>query len=161
MTNNGWQEVAFQPQDVELMNSWIIGAGVNIPLGDTIPFAYGSLTFLFEPELTGHWGSQDLFELDLPVTARYQFPKRILGLNTFAFGIGPSYATEPPPVEQQRGKGGSENTLIYWKIEIGHDLTTLPGASVFARLHHRSSGFGLMGESGSMNAVVVGFRQAF
>jgi hypothetical protein len=34
-----------------------------------------------------------------------------------------------------------------------------PLASLFARLHHRSDSFGLMGASYSSNAVVLGMRR--
>lgn len=73
-----------------------------------------------------------------------------------AFGLGLSYATEVPAIEVDN-KGSSENTLFYWTFETefgGRES----GRSVFWRLHHRSSGFGLLGEVGGFNAMVLGVR---
>ena len=160
LTSNTWTDVAFRPFEVELVDSFIGGVGFNYPLGETINLKYGSLGFLFEPQITAHAGVQDLIQLDLPVTARYALPKRTLGVDSLSFGIGPSVSTRVPQIERNRGDGEAKNTLVYWKIEIGHDLADDRNSSVFFRLHHRSSGFGLVGNSGSSNALVVGFRTA-
>ena len=160
LTSNTWTDVTFRPYQVELEESFFGGVGFNYPFGETIELKHGSLAFLFEPQITAHAGVQDLFQLDLPLTARYTLPNRTFGVDTLAFGIGPSVSTKVPQVEKDRGDGEAKSTLIYWKIEIGHDLAN-DQSSLFFRLHHRSSGFGLLGDSGSSNALVVGLRNEF
>ena len=161
MTDNRWQDLAFTPWDVDYLSSFLFGAGINIAMSDPYVTRIGVVYFSFEPQLTGHTGVQDLIQLDLPYAIRFAPKTPVLGIDRFAFGIGPSYSNKSPDVEEARGLGEAENTMIYWKIEIERALRSRPRTSVFARLHHRSSGFGLMGNSGSSNAVVFGFRQDF
>jgi hypothetical protein len=78
---------------------------------------------------------------------------------TAAFGLGLSYAGEPPEVEVEI-EGDSEQWLIYWVAELTAGPTDAPWA-IALRLHHRSTAFGLMGEEGRMNAMGLGLRWRF
>jgi hypothetical protein len=161
-TDDRWQTVAFSPLQIEWVDAYLIGVGVSFELSDPIPTRIGTVQFQFEPQITAQWGLQDPFyQLDLPIGVRLTGRKPVLGINTFAFTIGPSYSSEISELEQERGDGGTENTLIYWSLQIEHVLRNRPDASLFARLHHRSDSFGLMGDSGSSNAVVLGLRRSF
>lgn len=161
-TNDRWQTVALTPWEIEWVDSSLVGVGVSFKLSEPIPTRLGTVQFQFEPQVTGQWGLQDPFyQLDLPIGVRLTGKKPVLGINTFAFTIGPSYSTKISELEQERGDGGTENTLMYWSLQIEHVLKRRPNLSVFARLHHRSDSFGLMGDSGSSNAVVLGLRRNF
>jgi hypothetical protein len=78
---------------------------------------------------------------------------------TSAFGLGLSYATEVPEVEVAL-EDSSKRLLIYWVWEV---TFARPGArwAASVRLHHRSTGFGLMAEDGGMNAMAAGVRFEF
>lgn len=161
-TNDRWQSVAFSPLEIEWVDAYLAGIGVSFMLSDPIPTRIGTVQFQFEPQITAQWGLQDPFyQLDLPISVRLTGRKPVLGINTFAFTIGPSYSSEISELEQERGGGGTENKLMYWSLQIERVLRKHPDLSLFARLHHRSDSFGLMGDSGSSNAVVLGVRRSF
>lgn len=161
-TNDRWQTVAFTPWEIEWVDAYLGGVGVSFKLSDPLPTRIGTVQFQFEPQITAQWGQQDPFyQLDLPIGVRLTGKKRVLGIDTFAFTIGPSYSSEVSELEQERGDGGTENTLMYWSLQIEHVLRNRPELSLFARLHHRSDSFGLMGDSGSSNAVVFGLRRSY
>jgi hypothetical protein len=151
MTDNRWQDLAFTPWDVDYLLSFLFGAGINIAMSDPYVTRIGVFYFSFEPQLKAHSGVQDLIQLDLPYAIRFSPNAPVLGIDRFAFGIGQSYSQKASYVEDVRGSREAENTMIYREIEIEHTLRSLLRTSVFARLHHRSSGFGLMGNSGSSN----------
>lgn len=73
-----------------------------------------------------------------------------------AFGIGPSYATDIPAEEVARD-GDSARLLLYWVAELEVGLPERPW-SVLARLHHRSTAYGLFAEDGGSNFVTLGLR---
>lgn len=78
---------------------------------------------------------------------------------SLAWGIGPSYATEVPPVERETNDSSSR-WLIYWFGE----LTLGPPAAdweLLLRLHHRSDGFGTVADDGGSNALCAGVRCRF
>ena len=114
----------------------------------------------WEANLGKYWGDQDHWEANLALGGRWhRFPWNDTLNTSLAFGLGPSYASQVPPHEIARG-GQSEKWLIYWYLE----LTLSPPGSDLAgvlRLHHRSDAYGLMGDTGSTNAVILGLRQAF
>lgn len=161
-TNDRWQTVSFSPWDIEWVDAYLAGVGVSFKLSDPIPTRIGTVQFQFEPQITAQWGLQDPFyQLDLPIGVRLTGRKPVFGINTFAFTIGPSYSSEISELEEERGDGGTENTLMFWSLQIEHVLPNRPDLSLFARLHHRSDSFGLLGDSGSSNAVVLGLRRGF
>jgi hypothetical protein len=57
--------------------------------------------------------------------------------------------------------GAVRKSLIYWYLEVDHLIGPEKASSAFLRLHHRSSGYGAMGNSGSSNALVIGVRHNF
>ncbi|HRH82018.1 MAG TPA: hypothetical protein PLW81_13315 [Thiobacillaceae bacterium] len=117
-------------------------------------------SFELEGNVAKHFGDQDHWELNLAVTGRWnRFPWNDRVATSIAFGVGPSFASEVPK-EEIRLNGSSESTLVYWHLE----LTLGPPKENWAallRLHHRSTGFGLMGDDGGSNAVTVGLRYYF
>ena len=118
----------------------------------------GALSLELEGSIGKYFGDQDNWEFNLPIVAgRWnKFPWNRYVSTSFAFGIGPSYATEVPPLEEVINES-SQQWLIYWFGE----LTFGPPQknwSVALRLHHRSCGFGFVGEHGGLNILTAGIK---
>jgi hypothetical protein len=77
-------------------------------------------------------------------------------LRSLAFGMGPSFATEVPPLEVEN-KGSSQQALLYWSLEAEF-ASPLPRDTIFARLHHRSNAWGAVADAGGSNVLVMGLR---
>jgi hypothetical protein len=162
LTDNKWTEIAFSPWNVQPKDPAIVGAALAYPLGQVRSLGKGTLGFSLEWQVVRHSGYQEVWETSLPVSARYRPARAPLGLlDGFAFGIGPSYTSVEAPHEAARGDGNAKKSLIYWYLEVDHLIDADSRASAFLRLHHRSDGFGLMGNGGASNGLVIGLRQAF
>lgn len=113
----------------------------------------------FEVEANGarHFGEQRHWEFNAFGSVRFHgFPWRAALPTSVAFGAGPSYATRMPEVEV-RLDGDSAQWMLFWHLE----LTLGPPSrqwEVLFRLHHRSTGYGLFGETGGGNVVAAGLR---
>ena len=121
----------------------------------------GKLSFELEGQVGKYFGDQDNWEINIPIVGFrwHQFPWNTKVKTSFAWGIGPSYATEVPEVEIEIGDDSTQ-WLIYWYGE----LTFGPPKGwweIIARLHHRSGGFGLVADEGGSNTVCVGLRYRF
>jgi hypothetical protein len=162
LTDNKWTEIAFSPWTVQLKDPVIVGVALAYPLGRVRSLGKGTLGFSVEWQVVRHTGYQEVWETSLPVSVRYRPAKAPLSLlDGFAFGIGPSYTSVKAPHEVARGDGNAEKSLIYWYLEVDHLIDSDDRASAFLRLHHRSDGFGLMGNGGASNGLVIGLRQTF
>lgn len=162
LTDNKWTEIAFSPWSVQPKEPVILGVALAYPLGRIRNLGKGTLGFSVEWQVVRHTGYQEVWETSLPVSARYRPATASLSLiDGFAFGIGPSYTSVKAPHETARGDGHAEKSLIYWYLEVDHLIGSEDRASAFLRLHHRSDGFGLMGDGGASNGLVIGLRQAF
>jgi len=121
-------------------------------------FFDGALSLELEGQIGKYFGDQDNWEFNLPIVAgRWnKFPWNHHISTSFAFGIGPSYATRVPPLEEVINES-SQQWLIYWFGE----LTFGPPKknwSVALRLHHRSCGFGFVGDHGGLNILAAGIK---
>jgi hypothetical protein len=119
------------------------------------------LSWELEAQVGKYSGDQSHWEFNLPILALrwHRFPWDTYVSTSLAWGIGPSYATEVPPVELETNDSSSR-WLVYWFGE----LTAGPPASrweVLLRLHHRSDSFGVVAEDGGSNAVCAGLRYRF
>lgn len=155
MTEGRWYE-ALSPGTVEFAGSSLVGASVawERQIGAS-RFSYG-----IEAQMVAHFGRQDHFEFNLPVTLRYTprrpWPPRF---KSAAFGVGLSHATKIPQVEIDR-KGLSQRNYVYWMAEAEFDLPR-PEDSVYLRLHHRSDGYGIYDVSSGSTGIVLGWRREF
>ncbi len=149
--SNVWEDVFLAPGDLDWRDSGIVGvaAGRDWPVAP-------NLSLGIEAQVVVHFGEQDHLELNLPVFLRYT-PERLRPLRSLAFGLGPSYASEVPEIEVQT-RGGSQRALLYWAIEAEFSSPSRQ-ATIFTRLHHRSNGFGTIGEDGGSNVIVLGLRR--
>lgn len=120
-----------------------------------------ALSVELEAQVARYFGDQDNWEFNMPVLAlRWaQFPWNRKVETSFAWGIGPSYATEVPEGEVEIN-GSSERWMVYWFGE----LTFGPPQGRWAfllRLHHRSEAYGLIAEDGGSNTLAAGLKIYF
>ncbi|MEQ8294688.1 MAG: hypothetical protein RIA08_21015 [Roseovarius sp.] len=155
MTINGIDEV-FDPTETDFTNAYFGGLilGYEVPLSDP-RFALGA-----EVQLNHHFGQDTYQELVLPVTIRYS-PARPWPavIDSFAFGIGLSHASETPLLEVDR-RGASQRTLVYFSLETAFSVGE-GNDDIFVRLHHRSDAYGLMATDSGSNAFAIGWRRGF
>ena len=119
------------------------------------------LSYELEAQVGKYFGDQDHWEFNLPIIGFrwHRFPWDRYVATSLAWGIGPSYATEIPPIEIETNDSSSR-WLIHWYSE----LTLGPPAAgweVMLRLHHRSDGYGTVADDGGSNALCAGLRYRF
>jgi hypothetical protein len=154
-----WQHVLRDPFGADYADAYLLAGAWSRAYAERLDRA---LRVEMEANVAWNFGDQDHFELNFaPVTLRWQrFPWSDRVRTTAAFGLGLSYALSRPEVERQI-EGDTTQLLIFWIME----LTAGPPAgpwSVVLRLHHRSTGWGLMGvDDGGMNAPGLGLRYEF
>ncbi|HSO19122.1 MAG TPA: hypothetical protein VLT88_06675, partial [Desulfosarcina sp.] len=78
-------------------------------------FFDGRLSVELEAQVGKYFGDQDHWEFNLPIVGFrwHRFPWDAHVATSFAWGIGPSYATEIPPVELETNDSSSR-WLVYW-----------------------------------------------
>lgn len=107
-----------------------------------------------------HVGAQRHWEFDALGGVRFHgFPWRRALPTSFSFGAGPSYATRVPPVEE-RLDGESAKRLLYWHFELTLGPPSQAWEALF-RLHHRSTSYGVFGDTGGGNVLAAGLRFFF
>lgn len=153
-----WQHIVTDPFNAEFVDAYLAVVAVSRVYASRFN---GALQLEAEGQAAYNFGDQRHLELNaVPIVLRWQrFPWSARVHSTAAFGLGVSYATELPEVEQQL-EDETHKTMVYWVVE----LTAGPRNARWAaslRLHHRSDGFGLMGEDGGANAIGLGVRYAF
>ena len=119
-----------------------------------------ALTLELEGQVGKYFGDQDLLEFNFPAVLRWRdFPWNSRVDTSLAIGLGPSWATRDPPVEKSDG-GTTRQLLVYWFIEIATGPPEVNWSGVF-RLHHRSTGFGLLARDGGSNTLCAGLKVRF
>lgn len=121
----------------------------------------GKLSFELEMQVGRYFGDQDHWEINLPILGLrwHRFPWEHHLATSFAWGIGPSYATRVPEIEVEIS-GDSSHWLIHWFGELAFGPPTARW-EVLTRLQHRSDGFGSVADNGGSNALCVGLRYRF
>lgn len=118
------------------------------------------LTIEVEGQAARYFGDQDHLEFNIPVAFRWhRFPWDESIDTSLAFGMGPSWAIEDPKVELMT-HDSTRQLLVYWFLEIALGPPDAHWAGVF-RLHHRSTGFGVVAEDGGANTLTVGVKYRF
>ena len=81
---------------------------------------------------------------------------------SLAFGLGPSWASSQPALEQElNDQDATRRWLVYWYLEAaGAPRSWGPWRAVL-RLHHRSGAFGWVAENGGSNVPSLGVRRRF
>jgi hypothetical protein len=120
--------------------------------------ADGALCLELEGQVAKYFHVQRHWEFNLPLVGiRWsRFPWQEHLATSVAWGVGPSYATEVPVVERMTHPT-SEQWLVYWYAEL---LCGSPHSDwgVILRLHHRSTAFGLVAETGGSNTWAAGLK---
>lgn len=157
-TDSTWIEALATPWNADYGDAGLVAAGLSTvyarrDLGGRAVFEAGG------EALVGRWvGDQRNWELSLaPALARVRAPS---GVAALSFSLGLSFASQVPELERD-GNRGSSATLVYWALEA--EAGPLPGSnwSLAGRLHHRSTGYGLFGDSGGSNSFLLGLRRRF
>ena len=156
-TRNHWEDFFSSPGSLDFAASGLLAGALSKPLAR---YRGGDLTVEIEGQVVKHFGYQTHWELNAPLVARWhRFPWNQRVATTAAFGVGPSWASTTPPLEVET-REGSQPWLIHWFMEL-----TLgpPGKdwSASLRLHHRSTGFGLMSDKGGLDTLAIGVRKHF
>lgn len=155
MTWNDYGTIAYKPGDVEWADSHFAGVAYSRDWEGPIP----QIRLGFEAQLVTHWGINDHVALNLPATIRYRALDPWIPVQGAAFGLGFSFASEPPQIEIER-KGKSQEVLPYWFMEIEFgtpDWRAVP----FVRIHHRSDGYIFADYDTGSNGVAAGVRVPF
>jgi len=156
-SESGWEDVVLNPIGARYIGNYLAVLALSKPYADRFD---RRLSIEWEGQVAYNFGGQEYWEFNaVPVVLRWHFPQFFSLSTTAAFGIGLSYTTELPRIEVEL-ESESHQALIYWVME----LTAGPPEGRWAatlRLHHRSVGYGLMGEEGGMNAMGLGLRYRF
>jgi hypothetical protein len=156
LTKEKWEQSILP--DAEFADATIVVAAGSWTVAR---FFDDKLSCELEAQVGKYFGNQDHWEFNLPIIGFrwHRFPWDRYVATSFAWGIGPSYATEIPPIEIETS-GSSSQWLIYWYGEL---TLGLPAAAweALLRLHHRSDGFGTVAEDGGSNTVCGGIRYRF
>jgi hypothetical protein len=158
-SEEGWEDVFINPVGASYINAYLAVAALSRKYERS--YYDGALQFEAEGQTAYYFGRQEYWEFNaVPVIARWhRFPWNHSIVTTTAFGLGLSYTTELPKFEVEL-EGETQQCLIYWVAEITAGLPNKPWVASL-RLHHRSVGYGLMGDEGGMNAVGLGVRWQF
>lgn len=155
MADGNWEDI-ISLRHVRYRDAALVGVGLSKRFANWRRVA----DFEIEGQIDRHFGTENNWEFNLPVIARWRaFPWNRFLPTSFAWGIGPSYATEEP-AQERAGNGATRQFLIYWVAELEIGLPNEPW-TIIARLHHRSTAFGLLGRSGGSNWTLLGIRRRF
>ncbi len=152
-----WHNLITHPDDVGFVNVNLLAGAISWTFAN---YWESDLSLELEGQVVRYFGDQDHWEFNVPVTARWkQFPWNGTVKTTAAFGLGPSYATQVPPIEVEL-EGDSQKFLVYWFVELTFGPPKANWTTVL-RLHHRSTGFGALAEDGGSNSLAAGVKFSF
>lgn len=157
VSNNSLEEIASMSAEYENSATLLV-----LALARHFATASDDLVMEWEGQLVQHIGDQKHQEFNALAAARWlRFPWD-KGLDTSAaFGIGLSYATDVPELEEQN-HDDAEKLLAYLLFEVEVAPPTWGDYSLVIRTHHRSGAFGLFnGVHGASNAVGLGVKYQF
>ncbi len=155
MTDQVWEDIFLNPVGITFRDARIVGVAATWMWDAPVP----RLTWGVEVQAAKWTGRQTNWEANLATVLRYTPANQIGPVRSVAFGIGPSFASEAPAEELARN-GTARPELIYWmgELEFGRPDSRTRG---FARIHHRSNGYGLLGPQTGSNSLVLGLRHSF
>jgi hypothetical protein len=115
-----------------------------------------------EGQVVKHFGDQDHWGFNgLPVIRWLPFPWDDFLNTSFAAGVGLSYATETPKIEEME-REDTAKLLGYLMFEFSFSLPKYPKYLFVARLHHRSGANGLFDDVlDASNAIGFGLKYTF
>jgi hypothetical protein len=138
---------------------------VALALGKEIGVYRDKVGIELEGQVVKHIHGSEHWEFNPLLTLRWlNFPWDDTLDTSFAWGNGLSYATEPPEFETKESSHGERTSqvLYYFMVEWVAGFPKIPRWSVFSRIHHRSSVFGIFdGLLAGSNYVTFGIRYHF
>lgn len=157
MTTNNWEDFFGFGKKLNFENSYFTAIAVSRQIGRY----ENKASFEIEGQIVKHFRWQSHWEANALVTARWEsfFWDKYID-TSIAFGLGPSYATAEPEIEVLTD-GSTSRFLIYWMMELSLALPRYPDIAFITRLHHRSTGFGLIRDKGGSNALAIGIKYKF
>jgi hypothetical protein len=154
-----WQHVVSDPFGSDYTDAYLVAVSLAREYAQQ---SEGALRIEMEGNVAYNFGDQRHLEFNVaPIVLRWtRFPWSERVATSAAFGLGLSWASELPEVEYAL-EGDTQQLLIFWIMELTAGPRDGPW-SIVLRLHHRSTGWGVMGvDDGGMNAPGIGFRYAF
>ena len=154
MTDNSIDDFFHSVSDIDFEESYLL----TLALARRIASYSNLASFEVEAQVVKHFDQQNHWEFNTLVTARWEafFWDNYLD-TSLAFGVGPSYATDIPEIEEQRS-GKSSHLLVYLLVELEFVLPSHPNVAVITRIHHRSNAYGIVADSGTSNAFAIGLK---
>lgn len=154
---HSWHDILLHPGDVDFANANLLAGSMSWTFARYLDDA---LNLELEGQAVRYFGDQDNWEFNVPVAVRWnRFPWNDTLATSTAFGLGPSYATEVPPVEVEL-EGESQRFLAYWFVELTLGPPKADWSAVL-RLHHRSGGLGSISKDGGSNSLGAGVKFSF
>ena len=156
LLDNHYEDI-FVPTRLNFEDSYLVGLAASARVAQPVD----GLDIELEAQLVRHVHGQTHWELNAPVvTARWTvFPWDDYLDTSAAFGLGLSVTSEAPRLEV-RNEGATQPLMAYWMFELAFGLPA-ENWELVTRLHHRSTAYGLFGEEGGANSLVIGFRHRF
>lgn len=156
LTKEDWQVALAAPWAADYEDVGLVGLGLSTvylrrAMGGWAMFEAGG-------EVLGarHFGDQRHWELNVaPALVRLRAPS---GVAALSFSLGLSMASEVPKAERAT-QGSSAATMTYWALEAELGPFEVSPWSLAARLHHRSTAYGLFGDEGGSNGFLLGLRR--
>lgn len=143
--------------DFQRSNVWVVGAS------RTLQRVQENALLEVEGNVARHTGMQDHYELNAALTLRWtRSPWDRYVDSTFAFGIGPSYASNAPEIEKDDDRGVSR-----YHVYLVTEMTFAPREpngrdwELLMRVHHRSGMWGVVSDAPGSNFPSIGLRFHF
>lgn len=157
--NSHWEDFFLDPGSVGYEPAWLAVVAPSWEVARPLP----ALSLEVEGQVGRYFGDQDHWELNALVAARYRVTRVDASLRaSVAFGLGPSWASEKPPLERRiTDNGDTARWLVYWYLEAAAGHRSWGPWSAVMRLHHRSGAYGLVAAEGGSNVPTLGVRRRF
>ena len=158
-SGNHWENFFLDPGGIDYEDAGLVAVA---PSWRVIRLRPG-LSLEVEGQVVRHFGDQRHWELNGLMAARYRFTHESHPLrSSVAFGLGPSWASQRPPLERQASENGrTARWLVYWYLEAAVGHRDWGSWSAILRLHHRSGAFGWVAAEGGSNVPALGVRRRF
>ena len=138
---------------------------VALALGKEVAVYKDKVGIEIEGQIVKHIHGSEHWEFNPVFTLRWlNFPWDDTLDTSFGWGNGLSFATEPPEFEVRESSHGERTSqvLYYFMVEWVAAFPNMSHWSVFSRIHHRSSVFGIIdGLMAGSNYVTFGVRYHF
>jgi hypothetical protein len=122
----------------------------------------GSAHIEGEVNLAQHWGMQSHQEINGLMSVRWlRFPWDHYVDTSLAAGLGLSFASRHPPIEEAPDRPPASRRLTYLMTELEFSRPETPHIGLLVRIHHRSGIFGVISDARGSNFVGVGVRSSF